>query len=123
MSASSRPTLAPIWASAQAMLALTVLLPTPPLPEATATMFLTPGMACCCGMPRPVLARTLAVISIWMSSTPGTASTAARHMRSISALSGQAGVVSSTVNATAPPLIATFLIMLSVTKSLCRSGS
>ena len=43
MSASSRPTDAPAWASATARLTLTVLLPTPPLPDATAMMFLTPG--------------------------------------------------------------------------------
>ena len=46
MSASSRPTDAPAWASATARLTLTVLLPTPPLPDATAMMFLTPGTSC-----------------------------------------------------------------------------
>ncbi len=46
MSASIKPTFAPICARAQAMLAETVLLPTPPLPEAMATTFLTPGSAC-----------------------------------------------------------------------------
>ena len=43
MSASSRPTAAPARASATARLTLTVLLPTPPLPDATAITFLTPG--------------------------------------------------------------------------------
>ena len=43
MSASSKPTLAPSAASASAKLTAVVLLPTPPLPEATATMFLTWG--------------------------------------------------------------------------------
>ena len=42
MSASSRPTLAPACASATARLTLTVHLPTPPLPDATAMMFFTP---------------------------------------------------------------------------------
>ncbi len=43
MSASSIPTLAPSEASASARLTAVVLLPTPPLPEATAMMFLTLG--------------------------------------------------------------------------------
>src|SRR5689334_16273362 len=42
-SASRRPTFTPVWESATARLALTVDLPTPPLPLATATMFFTPG--------------------------------------------------------------------------------
>ena len=37
------PTLAPSAASPSARLTAVVDLPTPPLPEATATMFLTPG--------------------------------------------------------------------------------
>ena len=43
MSASRTPTLAPSAASASARLTAVVLLPTPPLPEATAMMFLMPG--------------------------------------------------------------------------------
>ena len=43
------PTLAPSAASASARLTAVVLLPTPPLPEATATMFLTLGRS---GTPR-----------------------------------------------------------------------
>jgi hypothetical protein len=43
MSASSTATRAPICLSAIAMLTLTVLLPTPPLPAATAMMFFTVG--------------------------------------------------------------------------------
>src|SRR4029079_2671251 len=46
MSASSRPPAAPAWANATARLTLTVLLPTPPLPDATARMFFTPGTSC-----------------------------------------------------------------------------
>ena len=46
MSASSRPTVAPAWASATARLTLTVLLPTPPLPDATAMTFFTSGSIC-----------------------------------------------------------------------------
>jgi hypothetical protein len=43
MSASSMPTVAPSVASASARFTAVVLLPTPPLPEATAMMFLMPG--------------------------------------------------------------------------------
>src|SRR5438874_573013 len=43
MSASSRPTAAPSAARASARFTAVVLLPTPPLPDATATMFLTLG--------------------------------------------------------------------------------
>ena len=43
MSASSRPTRAPSAASASAMFTAVVLLPTPPLPEATAITFFTFG--------------------------------------------------------------------------------
>jgi hypothetical protein len=42
-SASSKPTRRPHAAAATATFAATVLLPTPPLPEATATMCATPG--------------------------------------------------------------------------------
>ena len=40
------PTLAPSAASASARLTAVVLLPTPPLPDATATMFFTLGSSC-----------------------------------------------------------------------------
>src|SRR3954468_23500454 len=43
MSASRTPTEAPSAASASARFTAVVLLPTPPLPEATAMMFLMPG--------------------------------------------------------------------------------
>ncbi len=43
MSASSMPTEAPSAARASARFTAVVLLPTPPLPEATAMMFLMPG--------------------------------------------------------------------------------
>ncbi len=45
MSASSTPTEAPSAASASARFTAVVDLPTPPLPEATAMMFLMPGMS------------------------------------------------------------------------------
>ena len=40
------PTVAPSAASASARLTAVVLLPTPPLPDATATMFFTFGSSC-----------------------------------------------------------------------------
>ena len=43
MSASSRPTAAPLEASETARLVATEDLPTPPLPDPTTMMFLTPG--------------------------------------------------------------------------------
>jgi len=46
MSASRMPTFAPSAESASARLTAVVLLPTPPLPEATAMMFFTFGMTC-----------------------------------------------------------------------------
>src|SRR5947199_9929597 len=53
MSASSRPTLAPAWASARARLTATVDLPTPPLPLATATTWRMPGSDTFCWGPAP----------------------------------------------------------------------
>src|SRR5260370_11507669 len=50
-SASSKPTLLPRFAKASARFTATVVLPTPPLPLATATRFFTPGIGCrsgCC---------------------------------------------------------------------------
>ena len=44
MSASISPTLNPICRKLIARFAVTVLFPTPPLPEAIAIMFCTPGM-------------------------------------------------------------------------------
>ena len=49
--------MAPAWASATARLAATVDLPTPPLPEATAIVFFTPGIGWASLRPPP-LART-----------------------------------------------------------------
>src|SRR5580698_3492932 len=50
MSASMRPTRCPSRESAIARLTATVVLPTPPLPEPTATIFETPGSATGAGM-------------------------------------------------------------------------
>src|SRR5579875_3844610 len=52
MSASIRPTRCPSFARLTARFTATVVLPTPPLPEPTATTYCTPGSACgpigCC---------------------------------------------------------------------------
>ena len=120
MSPSSSPTEAPDWASATARLTLTVLLPTPPLPDATAMMFLTPGTSCSAW--RGAARRTMApqVMSTPVAPMPPSA---ARVVRSISSLSGQAGVVSSMVMAMAEPSMTTFLTMSRVTRSFPSSGS
>ena len=120
MSASIRPTDAPARASATARLTLTVLLPTPPLPDATAMTFLTPGSSCSAA--RGLARRTVAPQAIARPATP-TGSSARRTSDSIWSLSGQAGVVSSIVNATSAPSITRSRIMLRVTRSPPSSGS
>jgi hypothetical protein len=75
MSASRMPTLAPSAASASARLTVVVLLPTPPLPDATATMFFTRGSSC---TPRcAACATTLLLICTLTLPTPGTLRAAA----------------------------------------------
>ncbi len=70
MSASSRPTAAPSAASASARLTAMVLLPTPPLPEATATMFLTLGSS---ATPRWAECATILLVMLTDTfCTPGT---------------------------------------------------
>src|SRR6185503_1484522 len=87
------PTFVPRRASAAARLVLTVDLPTPPLPAATAMMFLTPGRRGFDGwLGRPT---TFAVKRTSTPATPGTLPTAASIERAITARDGQAGVVSS----------------------------
>ncbi len=75
MSASRMPTCAPSAASASARLAAVVLLPTPPLPDATATMFLTPGSS---GTPRcTACAMTFELSDTLTLATPATRRAAA----------------------------------------------
>ena len=96
-SASRTPTLAPRATSVRARLIAVVLLPTPPLPEATAMMFRTPGRLAIWDpavWPRAAW-RVFAVIVTATCSTPSRARTRSRAARSNSALTGQAGVVSS----------------------------
>ncbi len=120
MSASRRPTLAPAWARATARLTLTVLLPTPPLPDATAITFLTPGSSCSAW--RGWARRTIAPQVMSTRSAPMAPRTE-RTFPSISSLSGQAGVVSSIVKATAEPSMTTPLTMSRVMMSRPSSGS
>ena len=88
-------------ASATARFTATVVLPTPPLPAPTAMMFLTPSTGA-----RPpsgrAAARTCAVISTSTAGRAKAASSIARAWSRIRSLTGQAGVVSSIVNATRP---------------------
>ena len=75
MSASRMPTLAPSAASASARLTAVVLLPTPPLPEATATMFFTFGINC---TPRCTACAMILVCRLTLTfSMPGSVRTAA----------------------------------------------
>ncbi len=70
MSASRMPTEAPSAASASARLTAVVLLPTPPLPDATATMFFTLGSSC---TPRCTACATIFVLRLALTfSTPAT---------------------------------------------------
>ena len=120
MSASTRPTFAPLAASATARLAATVLLPTPPLPEATAMIFFTPG--------RMVLLLRMVVTRevIWITTLASLSTivcTARSQASWMSCLSGQAGVVSTTVNDTVRPSTLMSSTMLSVIKSCPKSGS
>ena len=79
MSASRMPTEAPSAASASARFTAVVLLPTPPLPDATATMFFTFGSSC---TPRCTACGTIFVpITTLTLLTPGTVRAAAMSER------------------------------------------
>jgi hypothetical protein len=101
MSASSSPTLAPVWASATARLTAQVDLPTPPLPAPTAITFLTPGSWIVPRLP-PAVVRTCEVIVQLTFSTPGMAPTSCWAWVRNWSFTGQAGVVSSNWNDTTP---------------------
>src|SRR5882672_3560417 len=123
MSASSRPTLAPLRPRAQARLIATVDLPTPPLPDAMAIACLTPGMTWF-GLGRLKADRTLAVILRSTAVTPGRSLTSLCAMVWKRSRTGHAGVVSSKVNATRPsPPTTRSLIIPRLTTSRPRSGS
>src|SRR4030067_1975206 len=92
MSATGRPPFAPICASDTARFTDTVVLPTPPLPLDTATVFLnwTP-----CPL-RRTSAGTFESHLRLTCVTPGNTATAARASLSITSVNGQAGGVSTT---------------------------
>src|SRR5215831_19683737 len=123
MSASSSPTRAPAWCSAAARFTATVDLPTPPFPLAMAMVCLTPGsISEACWRMNPGL--TLAVIRMSARETPGRAMTASSAWDLNRSRTGQAGVVSSKVNATSPTSeMRRSLIMPRLTTSRPRSGS
>ena len=121
MSASRRPTEAPCILSATARLAATVDLPTPPLPDATSTMFLTLGRRSVVPAPA-LLPRTWAPNSRASSETPrGVKARSTSPL--IWSLRGHAGVVSSTVRDTLPSDTTRSFTMPRVTMSLWISGS
>src|SRR6266581_1331024 len=123
MSASRSPTSAPLLRSAAARLTATVDLPTPPLPEATAMVCLTPGRISD-GLGREKAGRTLAVIRTSTPVTPASAPTASSACVLKRSRTGQAGVVSSKVKLTFPSrLTSSSLIMPRLTTSRPRSGS
>src|SRR6266705_779822 len=101
MSASSSPTVAPLWRSAAARLTATVDLPTPPLPDATAIVCFTPGRTSD-GFGRENAGRTLAVMRTSTPVTPAIAWTASSACDLKRSRTGQAGVVSSKVKLTLP---------------------
>ena len=117
MSLSMRPTASPCRASAAARLTATVDLPTPPLPEATATMLFTPGSSirpevCPDALPagwrsgggaaaRSAVSTTVALVT--PGRRPSAASTARRSLPASSARPGS----TSSETCTAPSLTAT----------------
>src|SRR5207302_1529521 len=123
MSASSNPTEAPLLRSAAARLTATVDLPTPPLPDATAIVCLTPGKISE-GLGRMKAGRTLAVMRTSTPVTPGSSPTASSACDLKRSRTGHAGVVSSKVKVTLPSaLTSSSLIMPRLTTSRPRSGS
>src|SRR2546430_2477036 len=123
MSASSRPTEAPLRRSAAARFTATVDLPTPPLPEATAIVCFTPGRISE-GFGRVKAGRTFAVIRTSTAVTPASSPTASSAWDLNLSRTGQAGVVSSNVKLTLPwGLTSSSLIMPRATTSRPRSGS
>src|SRR6266516_5691573 len=123
MSASSRPTEAPLLRRAAARLTATVDLPTPPLPDATAIVCLTPGRISD-GLGRRKAGRTLAVIRTSTPVTPASWPTASSACDLKRSRTGHAGVVSSKVKLTRPCWLTSIsLIMPRLTTSRPRSGS
>ena len=120
MSASRRPTRAPLCARETARLTDTVLFPTPPFPEATATTLRMFGSNF--SWLGAAARRTLAPQRSSVSCTP-IPSRAPRMSRSITSFSGHAGVVSSIIRLAFDPSTTSSFTMSSVTMSLPSSGS
>ena len=122
MSASTRPTLAPVLASAMARLTATVLLPTPPLPEATTMvwwMFLNSSLNSSLGSGWGLEVRLISTsasrsTSSWM---------AAMQSSLIFFFMGQAGVVRTRSNDTFLPSTLMFSIMPNSVRLRPKSGS
>jgi hypothetical protein len=115
------PTLAPARASAAARLVLTVDLPTPPLPAATAMMLRTPGRRGFDGW----LGR-LATCAVNVTSTrvtPGRRPTASSIDRVMTSFDGHAGVVSWMPITARPSANATDDTIPALTKSTPSAGS
>ena len=120
MSASRRPTRAPLWARATARFTETVLLPTPPFPEATATMLRMPGRRR--SWVEDEARRTFEPQRSSATVTP-IPSRAARISRSMTSFKGQAGVVSSIMKLALSPSRVISLTISNVTMSRPSSGS
>ncbi len=121
MSASSSPTLAPACCSASARFSDTVDLPTPPLPLATPMIFLTVAMPVSSSSERPSI--TFAVTFMSKLFRSFSSPIARRTSSSISALNGQAGVVSSRVNFRLSSISSRSFTIPIETMSFLRSGS
>ena len=102
------------------MFRATVLLPTPPFPAPTRTMFFTPGVSCPCATPGAERTWAPQVTSTRLNPAPSSAAFTSLPMTS---LSGQAGVVSSTLRRTVSPATARSFTMPSETRSRRSSGS
>ncbi len=120
ISASMMPTRAFCLASESARFTVTVDLPTPPLPEATAMMFLTPGSRF--RSPRIVVTRLVKLICTDMS-VPKSSSSAARQSASSFSFIGHAGVVRTIVKLMEVPSIKMSSTIFRVTRSFRKSGS
>jgi len=133
MSASSTPTVSPRRARATARLTVTELLPTPPLPEATAITRAVSGTSVT-GASSRARSRARAMTACFCAasitpvvtvtcSTPSSAPTWVSTSRWIWVRNGQPAMVSATSTATRPPSTRTEVTMPRSTMSAPNSGS
>ncbi len=120
MSASTRPTRRPRAASPAARLAVSVLLPTPPLPLAMATMCFTWGSTFRSPPRSPLKGFTVTATSTSWPSACFTLKATASSMRLRLCM---AGLLTSTVTATLLPVIRMSRTSSKATMSFFRSGS